>query len=446
MTRFRIQTTLRTLILTASIWSLVLLAPNPDYRITSCILFLLILAQMIDLIRFVESTQKHVAQFLEAIRQSDFSQLPNSSHMGSSFDELKHAYEGVLEVFRNNRAQTEEKARYLEMVLQHARVGLIGFRQDGNIEIQNHTAKKLLQCNQLRNLSDLRKRNPKLAEAIEQSELRPNTILKLNMKGSYRQLVVNLSTLQFKNNVHTLVSIYDIQNELDEKEMEAWQTLIRVLTHEIMNSVTPISSLAETTLDIVKNELTKESSLPPRPLYQVESAISTIHKRSQNLLEFVENYRKLTRIPLPDFQHIPVADMLHRIEQLMQSEFSDNHVHFSWKLHPDTLTIMGDRSLIEQVCINLITNAIQATRDVQEPHIEIRGFCSEIGRTLLEFKDNGVGMDEEVLEKIFIPFFTTKSKGSGIGLSLSRQIMRLHGGSIHVTSALEKGTRFSLQF
>ncbi len=446
MTRFRVQCIFRILLLTGSIFVCVPLFAMPDLKITAITLACLTGIQVVLLIRFVESTNQHFAQFLMSIRQSDFSQVPTVGTRGTSFEELRSAYTEVLKVFRKSRAESEERARYLQMVLQQARVGLIGFNQKGEIEIQNHAARKLLQCNQLRHIDDLRRCNGKLADTITQAELPPNTVLKLDIQGNYLQLVINITTLQFQNTLHTLVSLYDIQSELEEKEMEAWHNLIRVLTHEIMNSITPISSLTETVHDILTHEIQPNHPENSPAMDQVVSAVSTIHKRSRSLLEFVENYRKLTRIPNPDFQNVTLADLIGRISDLLQIQLADHHIDFRSSLQPEQLKVMCDPCLTEQVLINLITNAIQATRGISKPAILLRAYPNASGRVILEIRDNGTGIEKDVLEKIFIPFFTTKSEGSGIGLSLSRQIMRLQGGSIKVQSTPGEGSCFFLCF
>lgn len=446
MNRFRLNCLLRVLCLTGSIYLFISLVENANYRVTSVALGLLIIYQVFSFVRYVESTNRHFAQFLLSIRQSDFSQTPIAGNFGSSFDELKNAYNEVLSVFRESRAESEEKARYLQMVVQHVRVGLIGFNQEGVIEIQNNTARKLLQCNQLRHIKDLEKTSTKLADAIRSPNLQPNTIVKFESNGNYLQLVINVSRLQFRNTHHTLVSLYDIQSELEEKEMEAWQNLIRVLTHEIMNSITPISSLAGTAHTIIQEEMSTTDCPVGKHLQQVATAIETINKRSDNLLIFVENYRKLTRIPNPEFQNVSLNEMFRRTHDLMRPQFSDSNTEFLWVIDPTNLHLTCDPNLIEQVIINLIRNAIQATWDTNEAKIQLNATVSQSGHVTITIRDNGNGIEKDVIDKIFIPFFTTKKEGSGIGLSFSRQIMRLHGGSIKVHSSTNKGTSFSLTF
>jgi two-component system, NtrC family, nitrogen regulation sensor histidine kinase NtrY len=446
MTRFRLNCLFRILFLAGSIYLFITLIDNPHYRVTTVALGFLIAYLVFNLIYFVESTNRHFGQFLMSIRQSDFSHTPIAGNFGSSFDELKTAYNEVLKVFRESRAESEEKARYLQMVVQHVRVGLIGFNQDGVIEIQNNAARKLLHCNQLRHIDDLGAINEELINAIRNPDLAPNTIVKIDSGGDYLQLVINISRLQFRNTLHTLVSLYDIQSELEEKEMEAWQNLIRVLTHEIMNSITPISSLAQTAHTIIKEEIEISDVPDSKYLNQVATAVETINKRSQNLLTFVENYRKLTRIPNLDFQHIVLPELFQRIHDLMQPQLTSSAVELVCDTDPTDLKLTCDPNLLEQVLINLIGNAIQATHEKKGARIDLKAGVSQVGRAVISIKDNGCGIEKDVIDKVFIPFFTTKKEGSGIGLSFSRQIMRLHGGSIKVHSIAGEGTTFILNF
>jgi signal transduction histidine kinase len=226
--------------------------------------------------------------------------------------------------------------------------------------------------------------------------------------------------------------------------MEAWQNLIRVLTHEIMNSVTPVASLASTANDLLTAQ--KEGRPQEETLNDVRDAVRTIQKRSQGLLHFVDAYRKLTRIPKPDFQIFPVAELFGRVQSLMRAEMERRSIHFLSQVEPKTLELTADPELIEQVMINLLLNAIQALEGRPDATVGLMARMDERGRVLVQVTDNGPGILDEAQEKIFIPFFTTRQDGSGIGLSLSRQIMRLHRGTISVQSTPNVETVFTLRF
>jgi signal transduction histidine kinase len=243
--------------------------------------------------------------------------------------------------------------------------------------------------------------------------------------------------------------LQNIQTELEENEMEAWQKLVRVLTHEIMNSVTPISSLANTLEEDIKFHLEADNEkceMTREELDDLHLAIKTIQKRSDGLIRFVTDFRSLTHIPKTQFAEVPVKDLFDHIDLLMRHELDENRVIFKKDVDPLNLNIKIDRELIEQVLINLIKNAIQALEEQSDRQISLSAFKRDHKHTFISVKDNGPGIDEEAQSKIFIPFYTTKKNGSGIGLSLSKQIMRQHLGSISVKSKSNEGTEFILRF
>ena len=249
-----------------------------------------------------------------------------------------------------------------------------------------------------------------------------------------------------RNKNYVLVSVQNIQTELEEKEMEAWQKLIRVLTHEIMNSITPISSLASTINLMINSHPPEENVFSDEKLKDIIDAVNTIQKRSEGLIHFVDNYRNLTRIPKPNFQIFLVKELFDRVEKLMKQRLLDQNIKFDCTVYPSSLTLTADSEMIEQVLINLIINAMSALVGRGNPEINLSARLNERGKVVIRVTDNGFGIPEDVQEKIFIPFYTTKKDGSGIGLSLSRQIIRAHGGNIRVSSIPNKETTFTLRF
>jgi len=246
-----------------------------------------------------------------------------------------------------------------------------------------------------------------------------------------------------------LVSFQDIHPELEQKEIESWQKLIRVLTHEIMNSITPISSLASTVssmLNEYKDSNPEITADEKEGLKDIIHAISTIESRSKGLLNFVEIYRNLTRIPKPNFRYFSVRETFDRSLELLQPKISEYNIHIKIKIFPQDLKILADPDLIDQVVINLLLNAVDAIKEVPDPQITIVASTNLNNRTTIEFADNGKGIKQDILDKIFMPFFTSKKTGSGIGLSLSRQIMQMHKGSISVRSKPDEGALFTLVF
>ena len=278
-----------------------------------------------------------------------------------------------------------------------------------------------------------------------------NGLVKINLNNELIQLAVYATEFRQKQKNFKLVSLQNITGELAEKEMEAWQSLVRVLTHEMMNSVTPISSLASTVNNMLLDESTDDKSelkteLEPEVISDIGHALQTIQKRSVSLLNFMENYRSLTRISKPDFQQVPISELFDRVTQLMKTQLDDKKINFHTNIDPSSLELTADPGMIEQVLINLLLNAIHAVEQTEPPAIKLTAEMGGRGYILVKVSDNGSGISEDSLEEIFIPFYTTKKGGSGIGLSLSRQILRQHHASITVNSIPNKETVFILKF
>jgi signal transduction histidine kinase len=293
--------------------------------------------------------------------------------------------------------------------------------------------------------------SPELVQKLLTIRHGENTLIRVQEKDELLQLAIYATKFKIHNRTILLTSIKNIQDELEEKEMESWQKLIRVLTHEIMNSITPISSLSSTITMILKDlsENLKEKDIDADDIdtiKEVEGALETIHKRTDGLLHFVNTYRDLTRIPTPTFSIFQVSKLLNNIKGLHAEEIKAKNIKCSINIEPNSLELSADEKLIEQVIINLVKNAIQALDSTQNPEIQLNAFLNQRGRITIQIIDNGQGILPNVLDKIFIPFFTTKPKGSGIGLSLSKQILRLHGGNITAYSEPEKTTKFTLTF
>ena len=263
------------------------------------------------------------------------------------------------------------------------------------------------------------------------------------------QLAIFATEFKVKDKVILLSTIKNIQNVLEEQETAAWQKLIRVLTHEIMNSIAPISSLSSTIESMVKPYTSGEKGMPEVDLdiiQEIQGALQTINKRSTGLMNFVETYRSLTKIPEPNFSVVNMNELIGHVHTLMKKDVARKNILMETSVEPDTIEVQIDEQMIEQVLINLIKNSVQALKGRLEAKIQIRGFYNKRGRPSIQVIDNGQGILDEVIDKIFIPFFTTKQNGSGIGLSLSRQILRLHGGTITAKSTPNKETIFTMTF
>lgn len=404
---------------------------------------LLISLQTYNLYYYVDGTNRKLIRFLESVRWSDFSiGFAADNKLGYSFRVLNQQFNEVLDAFRQARAEREANLQYLNAVVHHVSVGLLSFDTEGNVELVNNAALKLLGIYRLRTLSDLQKTHPELVDLVQKLRSQNNG---LYQTPNEQQLSVYATVIRLRGKTIKLVSLQNIQSELQQKELEAWQNLTRVLRHEIMNSITPITSLIATMQDIVTYDLDVNAN-NGEAVGDLKEALRTIENRSVGLLNFVNAYRNFTNIPKPDLAEMQVRELVGSIVQLMQTDVKNAGVNLSFEIQPADLSVLADNEQIEMVLINLIKNAVEALSGEEGAFIQIKGYKDENQQVSIDIIDNGPGIIPEALEKIFIPFYTTKKTGSGIGLSLSRQIMQMHGGLLKVASEVNEGTTFTLKF
>ena len=445
---FRFKLIIRIILLTGSIF-LFYYSFNTNYFFTPIIVGAIILFQISSLIRYIDKTNRELTSFLESIRFSEFTRKFSMEGMGSSFDQLNIAFNDVISDFQRVRSEKEEHFYYLQTILQNIDVSLIAYQSDGTIDMINKTAKKLFQVSGLTNIRNLEKTSSELVDVLLVIKPGENKLVKVHVEDDFLQLAIYSTTIKVREKVTTLVTIKDIQNVLEEQETEAWQKLIRVLTHEIMNSITPIASLSSTLKSMLNGYSTNpegKTIIDNESISEIENALQTINKRSNGLLHFVDTYRNLTRIPKPNFTFFKVKQVFNNISLLLGDEIKKLGIRFISHIDPEQLEITADEQLIEQVLINLIKNSMYALKGRPNAEIRILAYLNKRGRYTIQIIDNGPGILPDVLDKIFIPFFTTNPSGSGIGLALSRQIMRQHNGMITAFSNPEKETIFTLTF
>ena len=416
-----------------------------EYYATLAIIGACVVYQTWALIHYVERTQRDLTRFLQAIRYEDFSQSFTGAGLGSAYNNLKDAFNEVLEAFRKTRAEREENFQYLQTIVQHVGIGLICYTPEGRIELMNTAAQRLLRKPHMRDVRELETVSKAFSETLLKLRSGDKALVKVQDEDELLQIIVYATELRMRGESFILASVQNIQTELEEQEMEAWQKLIRVLTHEIMNSITPISSLASTVRGLLPDS-ERASSLASETLPDVHTALETIQSRSEGLLHFVEAYRQLTHISRPDFQIFQISELFARVVFLMQGECDKNNIALHTAIGPRTLELTADPDLIEQVLINLMRNAVEALTGRSNARMDLSAKLDGRGRVVIRVQDNGPGILEDVQERIFIPFFTTKRDGSGIGLALSRQIMRVHRGTISVQSKPKEDTVFTLRF
>ncbi len=447
--RFRINCTLRVIALSATLALFFFLLFKTTLHAALFLLGIFTLYQSYSLIHYVEKTNRDLTRFFQSIKFSDFSQSFKDNSQGKSFANLRLSFNEVLDAFRKARSEKEEHYRYLQTIVQHVGIGLIAFQPDGNVTLINTAAKRLLSVARLKNIKSLESWSPQLVNALFKLKPKEKTQIRIENNNELLQLALYATEFKLGDHTYTLVSIQNIYAELEEKEIDAWQKLIRVLTHEIMNSITPISSLASTINDLINDSYNLRSAKKTEDdetLTDICDAAETIQKRSEGLLHFVDAYRNLTLVQKPNFQIFPIEELFNRAAKLIQINLKEKNIKLEIKIEPKTLELGADPELIEQALINLLLNALHAVEGRENAKIVLLAQLDGRSRTIIQVKDNGYGISKENMDKVFIPFYSTKEEGSGIGLSLSRQIMRQHNGTISVQSEPDVETTITLRF
>jgi len=442
---FRLNVTFRVILVSLNLLALnITMARNLYFG--SAILAALIIIQVIALIRYLERINRRLARLFESIQYGDFSAGFAGDTAGKSFTELSRSFNTVIDRFRELSAEKEEQRRYLQSVVRHVGMGVIVFRKDGEVEMINSAAKSIFDIPVLRNIDSLSDSSPELPDVIREIAPGESRVVKAASAGNPAQLIIHASELRLKQRTLKLLTVQNIRAELEANEMEAWQNLIRVLTHEIRNSLAPISSLASSVESMLESSGGNSSDEAEENAEDIKLALKTIRKRSEGLLRFTDAYRSLTSIKKPEYKRFRVAELLMRVRQLSSETLEGSGIRLSSSIEPEGLELTADIQLVEQVLINLVLNGVEALEGTDRGRIEIRALIDRRNRVVIQVEDNGRGISEDAGEKIFIPFFSTKKDGSGIGLSLSRQIMRLHEGELTAESAEGGPTVMSMRF
>lgn len=436
---FRFNIILRIVILLSLVAAFVL-SLEKNFFLTTGFVGVLLVITVINLIYYVNQTNRDLASFFASVQYNDFTTTSSAGHRGETFGELYDGFNMINRKFQDMRMEKEANHQFLHTIVEHINIGLLCIDKDNNVILMNRALQHVIRKSYLINIDGIKQVNEDLWEIVNKIKGGERELIKLNIDNKLLQLAIQAVELRLKKEPFRLISFQNIQTELEEQELVAWQKLIRILTHEIMNSVAPIASLSSTIKDIIQYN----DSLEPDVLGQIKNSVGVIQKRSEGLLDFTETYRSLTRIPPPKFQLINGKELIMEMETLFKPELEKKNINLEMNFPPGRVEFQGDPGLLEQVLINLVKNAMDALEETESPIIQINLQKQVNDKALIQVVDNGPGISEEMLEQIFVPFYTTKDHGSGIGLSLSRQIMRMHKGSIEVQSAEGKGTMINL--
>ena len=385
-------------------------------------------------------------EFVETIRYRDFSRRFKQGRCPAYIKQMHQGFNMICDVIATVNREKEMQYQYLQKIIEMVDTGILSYRIDsGEVLWMNHSLKDLLNIPSLKNFSALQQRNDSLYEILQSLGNERNAVIPVTIDNSRYKLLVAAGTFTMQDVQYRLLAFQNANEALDEAESQAWQRLLNVMTHELMNSVAPVASLAGTLKNLLARM--KDKTVDPDSVVEdIELGVDTIMRRSEGLLSFAETYRNLSKITELNISKMQVSSLFEHISQLMLPMLSQKNIELEVILRDPLMSIDADTSLVEQIMINLLLNAVEAVKNAPEPHIILSAALNADKRPIIKVIDNGIGISDEVMDKIFIPFFSTRKNGNGIGLSLCKQIMLLHRGNIQVQSVEGEGTSFCLIF
>jgi nitrogen fixation/metabolism regulation signal transduction histidine kinase len=447
MDRFSIYIIIRVVLLVAMSLVFGLIFTRPEYFFSQVIVGAVIALQMLEMIHFARRSNKELTKFILAIKYGDVSVNFSGDKLGRDFSDLADSFREVIAAFNKVKIEKESQYLLLQAIIDKISFGIIAFNEDDEVLLINQSAIDHLRIERTKEWNYIKKHSSEFTSQIENMVEDGRKLVELGQGTDTQQLSVYNHTVVLLGKYCRVITFYDIQDEIEQKEIEAWYKLIRILTHEIMNSATPLTSLTDTILMLLENQNGMQKNLreiSEENIKDVRTSVNTIKKRTEGILQFVEAYRKLTDIPHPEFEKIRIGDLIDSALALLAPEFKKRNIISKVSIVPEDLQLRCDKTLLEQVLINFLTNSMYSLEKQIDPMIKVN--ISESGsKAMIQVYDNGKGIEAEVLKKIFIPFFSTRDGGSGIGLSFSKFVILQHGGRIKVESEVNKGSLFTVE-
>lgn len=444
---FYLQLILRVSFITLTALGVAFLFENGYYIVCFFVLGLLIL-QAWQLVYYINNINRKMAYFFDAIKNEDFTLHFPEKDLIKPFKRLNHSLNRVNALIQDIHLKKQEQEQFFQEIIRQANIGILAFNTKGHILFSNPTVEKLLNYKPLNHIKQLSQVDKGLYDVFEDLKPFEQKLFQLTNEREKIQLAIKSTSINFDKQELLLVVIQDIHKELDEKETDSWIKLIRVLTHEIMNTITPITSISESILKYFKSddEVVNADDIERKHIENAVKGLEVIKEQGNDLMSFVQSYRTLLSVPEPDKEIINAQKLLSKVLVLIQQDGLNNNVEIKLEIHPEDLELFVDSKQITQVLINLGKNAMQSLKNKEGGIIKISAGINKSNKKYITISDNGAGITPELIEEIFVPFFTTKNSGTGIGLSLSKQILQLHGGSLTVHSIPENKTVFSLFF
>ena len=441
--RFYINIFISVILITATCFAFIYILTQTNRPATTIFLGLLIIIQTGRLIHYVDRTNRELAKFLIYLKENDTTVAFSRKNIERTFRGLFQSFDKIAESLQKAKIDKEQKNIYLKTIVDHVGTGVITFDQDGNIEMINKTAKSLLKTGDIHNIKSFDSVMKGFSDILFSLNVNEQKLIKLPVDNEILQLAIRSAIIKIEDKTLHIIAIQNIQNELDERELESWQKLIRGLRHEIMNSITPITTLTSAIKRCFKtgNRVKPFSEINEEIINDALASTEVIEERSKGLIEFVEKYKSLTDLPKLKLEKLNLNHLISQIEILLKEELTSRKILLESELQPKDLSISVDKKLMEQVFINLIKNSMQSIGNNGLIQIKSEKKDSKI---IIQIIDNGPGISREILDNIFIPFFSTKEGGSGIGLNISQQIIKKHQGSMYVYSEPDKHTIFTI--
>lgn len=447
--RFSILLTGRLMVIMLLIVVIGSLLATPGYHAATLLVGLVVGVLAWEIQAFVTRTNRELSRFLDAARYADYSQRFDLVPAGAGFGDLGETFQAILARFQSSRVQQEEELRHLRALVEHVPVPLVSIHSDGRVTIWNNAARRLFGLIHVGRVEDLGAFGDRFRDELAALPAGGRRLVPLHSYGVEQNLTVAATEVVLDGRRERLLSLQNIQSELDDSQLDAWRDLVSVLTHEILNSITPVASLAGTAEALAADAIDGAAGAglddgTRAVLGDVRDAVATVARRSESLMSFVSSYRELSRLPAPSMSRFAVSELIRDVRDMLAPDAFVPRLNVA--VSPGGLELEADRQMLERVLVNILQNSGHALVGHSSPAVWIDARLNPNGRVTIEIADNGPGVAEDKRRQVFVPFFTTRRDGTGVGLALSRQIMVAHGGSISVDTANEGGALFRLVF
>lgn len=406
-----------------------------------------------SIVRYINHTNRELESFLAGLRYGDFQQTYTIGHLGPSFRNLEDTLKSAVSKFKEMRSEQEQHALYYRSLMQHMPIPFFIVKPDQRVEVLNLATRRTFNVADITHTRELTRFGASFQQDVLHIDPGEALLTTIELGDNREYFIMTATDLTVGGAIHKLVALQNVQGEIDATELATWQNLLRVTSHEILNSLAPVSSCAQTAQSLVDDLIARHRDDPhlsrehlDEEMRDIRESVETVLRRSEGLTRFIQSYRQLSRMPPPKKKRIAFDNYFRRLESLVRGELARKDVELMLNHHPQSLHVVADEDMLDQLLINLIRNASDALIETENARIEVSAFQDDRQRTVIDVIDNGPGIPEELLDKIFVPFFTTRDEGSGIGLALTRYIMLSHGGKVTCLPGHDQGTVFRLVF